>query len=310
MNILLVLFSTLLLYFGGDVLVKNAARLALAIGMSPLVIGLTVVAFGTSSPELLTTLIAAFQGSADVAMGNIVGSNITNLGLILGLSALIYPLRARSRLIRLEVPFMIGVAVLLLPFSHTLTIGRVAGAFLLGLLLLYLLIVVRNSEDPSVDDEFSREYGESVTPVWKCLLGLILGIGLLLLGAQLMIKAAVTLARSIGVSERVIGLSLVALSTSLPELASSLVAAFKREADILLGNLIGSNIFNILGILGVTAIVKPIPVSPEIFRVDLWVMIGISVLVLPFLSSRLRLERWEGGVLLGLYVAYIFVIYR
>jgi len=129
MNILLVLVSTLLLYFGGDVLVKNAARLALAIGMSPLVIGLTVVAFGTSSPELLTTLIAAFQGSADVAMGNIVGSNITNLGLILGLSALIYPLRARSRLIRLEVPFMIGVAVLLFPFSHTLTIGRVAGAF-------------------------------------------------------------------------------------------------------------------------------------------------------------------------------------
>lgn len=311
MDILLVLISTLLLYLGGEILVKNSARLALALGMSPLVIGLTVVAFGTSTPELLTTMIASFRGSADVAMGNIVGSNITNLGLILGLAALIYPLRTKSRLIRWEVPFMIGIAVLLFPFSQNLSIGRLEGVLFLGLLVIYLVFLARNDEQPDADDEFTREYGTSTAiPVWKCLLGIILGIALLLLGAQLLIDAAVNLARSLGVSQRAIALSLVALSTSLPELASSIVAAIKREGDILLGNLIGSNIFNVLGVLGVATVINPIRVSPDIVRIDIWVMIGISILVWPFLSSRLRLERWEGGVLLGLYLIYILAIYR
>lgn len=311
MDILLVLFSTLLLYLGGEVLVKNSARLALALGMSPLVIGLTVVAFGTSTPELLTTTIASFRGAADVAVGNIVGSNITNLGLVLGLAALIHPLRTKSRLIRWEVPFMIAITLLMLLFSQNLAIGRLEGVLCLILLVIYLVFLARNDQQPDADDEFTREYGVSAaTPGWKCLLGIILGITLLLLGAQLLIDAAVNLARSIGVSERAIGLSLVALSTSLPELASSIAAAIKREGDILLGNLIGSNIFNILGVLGVATVINPIRVSPDLVRVDIWVMIGTSVLVWLFLSSRLRLERWEGGVLLGLYLSYILAIYR
>ena len=306
MEIFLVLSGIALLYFGGEVLVKYSSRLALALRLSPFVIGLTIVAFGTSSPELLASLVATLQGAPDLAVGNVIGSNITNLGLILGLSALIHPLRATSQFIRREVPFMIFVIIILVPLSLDLTISRVEGVILFGLLVLYLFYLFKSEE--SGDDEFVQEYGQNKSARGS-VLGVIGGVALLVLGAQILVTSAIEIARDFGVSERVIGLSLVAFGTSLPELASSLVATMKREGNILLGNLIGSNIFNVLGILGLTAIVTPIEISPNVFRFDLWVAIGISVVVLPFLTTQLRIERWEGVILLVAYFGYIAFLF-
>ena len=307
MEIFLVVIGIVLLYLGGEVLVKYSSRLALALRLSPFVIGLTIVAFGTSSPELLASLVATLRGAPDLAMGNIVGSNIANLGLILGISALIHPLRATSQFIRREVPFMIFVIIILVPLSLDLTISRIEGFILFGLLVLYLFYLFKNSES-SGDDEFVQEYGQNKSTRGS-VLGVIGGIALLVLGAQILVTSAIEIARGFGVSERVIGLSLVAFGTSLPELASSVVAAMKREGNILLGNLIGSNIFNVLGILGLTAIITPVEISPSVFRFDLWVAIGISVAVLPFLTTQLRIERWEGVVLLVAYLGYIAFLF-
>ena len=306
MEIFLVVIGIVLLYLGGEVLVKYSSRLALALRLSPFVIGLTIVAFGTSSPELLASLVATLQGAPDLAVGNVIGSNITNLGLILGLSALIHPLRATSQFIRREVPFMIFVIIILVPLSLDLTISRVEGVILFGLLVLYLFYLFKSEE--SGDDEFVQEYGQNKSARGS-VLGVIGGVALLVLGAQILVTSAIEIARDFGVSERVIGLSLVAFGTSLPELASSLVATMKREGNILLGNLIGSNIFNILGILGLTAIITPIKISPSVFRFDLWVAIGISVAVLPFLTTQLRIERWEGVILLVAYLGYIAFLF-
>lgn len=309
MSILLILIGVPLLYFGGELLVKYSSRLALALGMSPLLIGLTIVAFGTSSPELLATLVATFKGSPDVAMGNIVGSNITNIGLILGLSALVYPVQAKSKFIRREVPLMILVTLILVPFSANLVIGRLEGLVLFTVMVIYLVFLLKNDRDALVDEEFSEEYGRDRLTGWRPLIGVMIGIGLLVAGAQSLVTGAIDVARDLGITERVIGTSLVALSTSLPELASSLVAAMKRESDILLGNIIGSNIFNILATLGLTSMISPVSMSAEIARIDLWVAIAFSVVVLPILATRLRMERWEGVILLVAYVVYIGFLY-
>ncbi|MGP1384441.1 MAG: calcium/sodium antiporter [Thainema sp.] len=318
MSILLTLIGIPLLYFGGEILVKYSSRLALALGLSPLVIGLTIVAFGTSSPELLATLISAFKDAPDVAMGNIVGSNITNIGLILGISAMIQPFRARSKVIRREIPVMIFAGVILIPFSWDLTISRLEGAFLFASLVAYLFYLLKSDGDAIADevldeitdgdvaneDEFMREYGHDRASGWKPVFGVVVGIALLVLGAQSLVTGAIDLAREFGLTERVIGVTLVAFSTSLPELASSLVASFKKEADILLGNIVGSNIFNALGILGITSMVNPVNMSADV-QFDLYIAIAFSVLVLPFLLSSLTMERWEGGILVVLYVVYV-----
>lgn len=317
MSILLTLIGIPLLYFGGELLVKYSSRLALTLGLSPLVIGLTIVAFGTSSPELLATLISAFKNAPDVAMGNIVGSNITNIGLILGISAMIQPFRARSKVIRREIPVMIFAGVILIPFSWDLTISRLEGAFLFASLVAYLFYLLKSdgdaiaeevldeiSEDSTSEDDFTREYGHNRASGWKPILGVIGGIALLVIGAQSLVTGAIDIAREFGLTERVIGVTLVAFSTSLPELASSLVASFKKEADILLGNIVGSNIFNALGILGITSMVNPVNMSADVLF-DLYVAIGFSVAVLPFLLSSLTMERWEGGILVALYAIYV-----
>lgn len=310
LTIILIIVGVVLLYYGGELLVDNAARLASFLGMSPLVIGLTIVAFGTSSPELLTSVMASFKDAPDVAMGNVVGSNIANLGLILGLSAIVFPLQARARFTRREVPFMIGVAVLLVPLSLNLVINRLEGILFIILLGIYLFVLFRDGEETAeVDEEFSLEYSEKTKSVIKSSLGIVLSILLLVGGAHSLVTGAVDLARTIGISERIIGLSLVALSTSLPELASSLVAARKHEGDILIGNIIGSNVFNILAVLGLTAIVKPVNMSPELIRFDLWAMVFVSALVFPFCYTQRRIDRIEGVILLLLYCGYIAFIY-
>ncbi len=310
MSWVLLVLGILLLYLGGETLVRNATRLARALGISPLVVGLTVVAFGTSAPELAATVTAALKGAPGVALGNVVGSNIANLGLILGLAALISPLRTTARFLRREVPFMLGVSVLMFGLVQDGMVTRANAAVLLLLLGVYLTYLLREErEPPEVEAEFVEAYGADRVPVWRGLLGVGAGVGLLVLGADALVEGAVALARGFGVSERVIGLTVVAVGTSLPELASALVAALRRESDIVLGNLVGSNVFNVLAILGVTALVRPVPVQTGAVQLDLGVMLGLSVLVWPFLYTGYRLGRREGAALLLAYLGYVILLY-
>lgn len=311
MDVFFIALGIALLYFGGELLVTNASKLARIWGLSPLVIGLTVVAFGTSAPELAASLTAALQGSAALAIGNVVGSNIANIALILGVAALLHPLRTEARFIRREVPIMIVVAGLLVLLFRDGSLGRFEGALFLTLLALYLWVMLRGSEQPQVEAAFAEAYagGSSVTSPRRTVLGALAGLALLVIGAQLLITGATALARSAGVPELVIGLSLVAVGTSLPELATSVIAALKRESDIALGNIVGSNIFNILGILGVTTLVQPVTLPYAEVALDLWLMLGLSLLMLPFLLTGLRLGRREAAVLLLLYALYLGYLY-
>ena len=305
------------LFVGGDLLVRFASRLARRLGISSLVIGLTVVAFGTSAPELAASLTAALRGSADIALGNVIGSNTANLGLILGLSALVTPLATRAPFLRRELPFMLLTGAALLPLLADGRLGRVEGLGLVTVLLIYLAVLLRGARRNAPSGEGSSDAGttgeatEKATggetgdpsPLLLSLLGIAGGLVLLVGGAQALVSGAITVATALGVPETVIGLTLVAVGTSLPELASSLAAAFKREPDIVLGNIVGSNIFNVLAILGISGSVAPLTATAA-FGLDLWIMLGFSLLVAPFLVTRLTLSRWEGGLLVGLYAAY------
>lgn len=310
LDLLLILVGIVLLYFGGELLVRNASALARSWGLSPMVVGLTIVAFGTSSPELAASMTAALQGSPQIALGNIVGSNSANIAFILALTALIHPLSATANFLRREVPIMVGAAGLLFVMLLGGVVGRAEGAMLLVLLAAYLWILFRGGEKAEVQEEFAQEYADPVpTSTWPAVLLALVGLGLLVGGAQLLVAGATSLARGFGAPEFIIGLSLVAVGTSLPELATSLIAAMKREPDIALGNIVGSNIFNILAILGITVLAQPLVVPYSTVAVDLWVMLGLSVLLVPFLVSGLRLGRREGGVLLALYIGYLAYLY-
>ena len=300
-----------MLYAGGEALVRGSVALASLSGLSPLVIGLTVVSFGTSSPELASTMAAALAGSPEVAFGNVVGSNIANIGLILGLTAMIWPIGTPASFLRRELPFMLLASGLMFLLVANGLISRIEGAVLLALLVLFLVYLLRRDTppQPEVVREFSSAYRGGAKPALFNTLLVVAGIALLVLGAKSLVTGGINLARLFGVSERVIGLTLVALGTSLPELASSIVAAIKRESGILLGNLIGSNVFNILCILGLTVMVQPITISPRAVWGDLIVMLGLSGLVWPLLASGLKLERWEGFILLAIYTVYILFLF-
>lgn len=307
LDLLLVALGVGLLYGGGESLVSGSTALARTLGMSPLVVGLTVVAFGTSAPELAATLAASLQGSPEVAFGNVVGSNIFNVGLILGIAAVIYPLAARARFLRREMPFMVGTSALVLFLVRDGRVGRGEGLVLLLLLAGYLWIMLRKDEESArVAAEFAEAYGEITTPLWASVLRVVVGIAVLVVGAKVLVSGAIGVARGLGVPERVIGLTLVAFGTSLPELASSIVAAARREGDIVLGNIVGSNIFNVLAILGTASVTLPIHVQVGLGAwTDLAVMLGFSLVLWPFLHTGRRLERWEGIVLLVGFAAYL-----
>lgn len=309
MNIILIALGVALLYFGGNLLVKNSSRLAQNWGISPLVIGLTIVAFGTSAPELAASVTAALRGSPEIALGNVIGSNIANIALILALTALVYPLRTQAAFLRREMPIMIGAAALLLLLFFNGNLARAEGALLLALLGVYLWLLFRGQETPEIEQEFAQEYSGAPNSPWRSAFGALLGLGLLVAGAQSLVAGATSLARGFGVPELIIGLTLVAVGTSLPELSASIIAAIKREPEIALGNIVGSNIFNILFILGATTVLQPIDVAFSTVAVDLWVMLGLSVLLLPFLLTGLRLGRREGSVLLVFYAAYVAYLY-
>lgn len=311
MSWIYLIMGVALLYVGGEFLVAHASDLARRLGVSPLVVGLTVVAFGTSAPELASSIEAVLQDAHGVAFGNAVGSNIANIGLVLGLAALITPVATGARFLRREVPFMIIVCALPIPMALNHRLDRWEGVILLAVILLYLFYLLKHkgasSQENDVVPSADVEQGH---PIWYIFGGIVMGLALLVGGAKALVTGAVDIARTIGVSERVIGLTVVACGTSLPELAASVVAAIKKESDILLGNVVGSNIFNILLILGATAVVEPIRLVAEGIWIDLGVMVGFSMIVLLFLYTGLRVVRLEGAILVagyGAYVSYLFI---
>lgn len=310
-DVFLLALGAALLYFGGDFLVGGASSLARALGVKPMIVGLTVVSLGTSSPEAFSSIMAAIQGSSDVAIGNIVGSNIANIGLILGASALVYPILTKARFIRREVPFMIGVAVLLTIIAATGLVPRWLGVILLLLNIPYLYMLTRSGEEPNVEEEFRHEYERgNARPTWQSLLILLAGLVLLALGARFLVSGALDLARNLGISELVIGLTMVAIGTSLPELFTCVIAALRKEPDIALGNVVGSNILNVLFVLGLTSVIQPVAVGDaQGLLVDALIALALSVLLIPFLLTGLRLARREGAVLLIAYAGYLAYLF-
>lgn len=302
-----IVLSLVLLYYGAEGLVRGSSSLALRLGITPLVVGLTVVAMGTSAPEVLVSVKAALAGKGDLAVGNVIGSNIFNIGAILGLTALIAPMRVQLQVLKFDAPVMLGVCCLtpLLLLDHT--IRRWEGALLFSGIILYLAMnvwIARRTATPEVASEFEGGVPQRSRSAALDVLFILGGLGLLVLGARLLTDNAVLLARAFGVTEAVIGLTIVAAGTSVPELAASLVAAVRKESDIAIGNVIGSNIFNVLSILGIGAIASPLVVS-QIRMTDIVVMLGFSAALIPILWTGLRISRLEGGVLFAAFLAYM-----
>lgn len=295
---------------GAELLVRGASRIAAALGISPLIVGLTVVAFGTSSPELAVSVGAVLSGQGDISVGNVIGSNIFNILFILGFSALIAPLVVAHQLVRFDVPLMIGCSVLLLAFAANGVIGHAEGALLFAGIVAYTVFLIwqaRREKNAEVEAEYARAYPASPVRRWLIDAGLVVaGLALLVLGAHWLVESAVVFARALGVSELVIGLTIVAAGTSLPEVAASVVAAVRGERDIAVGNVVGSNLYNLLAVLGVTALVAPdgITVAPSVVHFDIPVMIAASVACLPIFFTGYRIDRWEGALFLGYYLCY------
>lgn len=308
MPVLEIAAGLLLLLGGGELLVRGAVGLARQMGISPLIIGLTLVGFGTSMPELVTSVQAALIGAPGIAIGNVVGSNIANVLLILGLSALIWPLACPAAAIRRDGTIMMLASGAMLAIVLSGALGRIQGALLLAGLVGFLVLSWRAERtSPGAPDTASDAAHPRAATWWgiKVAALSLLGLAILVLGAQLLVGGAVTLAEKIGLSQTVIGLTLVAVGTSLPELATSLVAAWRRHGDIVLGNIIGSNIFNILGIAGITALVEPLVVPGEIVQLDIWVMLIAASLLMVFGLLHGCLQRRHGALLLGGYGLYL-----
>ena len=310
---------------GADSLVRGSARIAARTGLSPVVIGLTVVAFGTSAPELAVSIGAAVNDSSDIALGNVVGSNIANILLVLGLSSVAGGgLFVAFRIVRTDVPIMIGLSVALLILGIDGSIGRLDGAlFVIGLItyITWTVITARRESRSSADldrdgisdsAELAAQYTSGLeedlsgtTPVGRDILAILAGLVLLVVGAQMLVSAATDIAEQFGVSQLVIGLTVVAIGTSLPELATSVVAAARGQRDLAVGNAIGSNLFNILGVVGIASLVSPMTVSDGALGFDLPFMIAVAVACLPMFVNGFELKRWEGFVFVGYYVAYL-----
>lgn len=312
MTIFLFVFGLVFLIIGAEILVRGASRIAQRMGIPPLIVGLTVVAFGTSAPELAVSIKSALSAQADIAVGNIIGSNIFNILFILGLSALIIPLRVSQQLIRLDVPLMIGLSVVVLFFSLDQNISRTNGLILVIGLVAYLVYLFYQGQKENADtaaektSEISKVDGQ-IQSSWTINIGLVFG-GLLLLviGSRWLVDSAVTFAQFLGVNELIIGLTIVSAGTSLPEVVTSIIAAVRGERDIAVGNIVGSNIFNIMAVLGLTSIIAPagIEVSNAVIGFDLPVMIAVALASLPIFFTGGIISRWEGGLFLGYYGAY------
>ncbi|TPV35485.1 calcium/sodium antiporter [Paucihalobacter ruber] len=313
MSILLVLAGLVLLVVGGEYLVRSSVALSFKFNISKLVIGMTIVSFATSAPELLVSLQAALAGNSDIALGNVIGSNVANIGLVLGLTAMISPLVVDRSFYRLNWPMMMLVSIVLYFFlKNDNVLSLLEGVILMVALIVFLVILVRSSlksknvDVEEVDDKLQFVSGIKIT-IW-----LIIGALALYFGSEWLVKGAQQLAQSVGVSDYAISVTVIAIGTSVPELAASIIAAIKQEKAISLGNLIGSNIFNICSVLGLTAMIKPIavnPNTPEILASNIFWMIGIAAVMLPlvFLPKRYELSRYKGFLLFGAYMVFIYI---
>ena len=311
-HVLFFLLGLAALVAGAEALVRGASRIALSLGISPLVVGLTIVAVGTSSPEVAVSVGAALSGNTDIAVGNVVGSNIFNVLFILGISAVITPLVVHSQIIRQEVPIMIGASVVLGIMILDGTLASWESALLLALLVAYVVFLVRQSRAESAEtrDEYagSMQRGGEWDSHWAVQVLLIAaGLGLLVLGSNWLVDSAVAFARAFGVSDLVIGLTIIAAGTSMPEVATSIMAAIRGERDIAVGNVIGSNTFNILGCLGLSGIVSAngLGIAPAVLNFDIWVMIAVAIACLPVLLLRRQIGRKRGLLFLAYYGAYV-----
>ncbi|GIU33426.1 calcium/sodium antiporter [Shewanella schlegeliana] len=297
--LLSILGGFLILTLGAEALVRGASQIALRLGLTPLIIGLTIVAFGTSAPELAVSVKSAIAGNSGIALGNVIGSNIANIGLILGITALIRPIKIESQMVRRDIPIMIAASLL---FWSLLLDGGLSfwdGAILSALLVAYLTFSYFTAEKQTDDDVEDTKQNPMLSVLF-----IVIGISMLVGGGILFVDGAVAMAQSFGISEVIIGLTIVAIGTSMPELVTSIVAALKGQSDIAIGNVVGSNLFNILGILGVTALIHPI-VGSEISNLDWVAMIAFAVILLPFAYTGLRIGRREAALLVLGYVVYI-----
>ncbi len=307
-SLIFILLGLVLLYLGGEGLVRGSSSLALRLGLTPLVVGLTVVAFGTSAPELVVSVKAALDGQGAIAMGNVLGSNALNVGLILGLTALICPLKVQLQILRIDAPIMVLVSLLGGWMLMDLHISRVEGGVLLFGLLAYVIFTVWYAKTVRQPVAVVEEYAEALPPplgsAWKDIAFVLCGLALLIAGSRFMVDGSISLARLFGISEAVIGLTIVAAGTSMPELVTCVVAALKKEPDIAIGNIIGSNIFNILGILGGAALTRPLS-GAGIQMTDIYVSVAFALILVPMLRSGSKLMRWEGVMLLAAYLGYM-----
>ena len=305
-TLLQMLGGLVILVAGAELLVRGSVGTALRFGLTPLLIGLTIVAFGTSAPELVVSIQAASNGSDDIALGNIIGSNISNIALILGIAALIQPLKVQTSIIRKDVPILLGTSLLLVFFLMDGVISQLEGFFFFTGVVAFTVASIRMAKmetSVEVNSEYEDVVPKKSLPLWLNALMIVAGLGLLILGAKWLVDGAIEIASSVGMSQAVVGLTIVAVGTSLPELATSVMAALKKEGDIAIGNVVGSNIFNILCILGITAMILPVS-QGGITTIDILLMLGLTLLLLPILRSGYIVSRIEGGVLLTIYIVY------
>jgi cation:H+ antiporter len=312
-TVVLLIIGLIVLIVGGDYLVRGSSSIALRLHLSPLVVGLTIVSFGTSAPELLISVQSAIKGSPDITMGNVVGSNICNLALVLGLTAVISPVKVQPNSIKIDWPMTMGSSLLLFLVVREGLLSSFEGIIFLVAISIYLFLIIRQSriniKSQKINSEKSNDIPDAPSKqIWKDALFIIIGCVALYYGSEWFVTSAKDLAISIGVEERVVGLTVVALGTSLPELVTAAVASYKGETDLALGNLMGSNIFNILSILGITAIIKPVLVNAEILNKDIIWMLLITLLILPLMVVRRVVGRADGIVLLIVYAVYVYTV--
>ena len=306
LSLLVFVLGLVALYWGAHLMIRGASRMARDLGVNALVIGLTVVAMGTSMPELLVGVVASVRDSGDIAIGNVLGSNIANIALILGLAALIKPIPVQTRLPAREVPIMIGASLLFYMLALDGNLTRADGTVLLVSLVLYTVYLLRSArvDPPVVEAEYKKFVAPGGTIIGHIALTVV-GLGILLAGASYVVDGAAVVARWLGVSDLAIGLTVVALGTSLPELATAIAASVQNEGDILVGNVVGSNVFNIFAVLGFASMARPLDISRSVVTIEAPVMLAVSVLLLPFVWTALRLSRLEGGLLLATYAAFV-----
>ena len=313
MDYIFIILGLIALVGGGEILVRGATSIALKFKITPFVVGMTVVAFGTSAPELLVSLSAALDGSPDISIGNVVGSNIANIALVLGATALVYPIRVSKTSLSVDWPMLMLASLLFYFFILNLKLEWYEGIIFVSILATFTIWMIRKSRKAGLKktDEASNDFNKEAIKemnIWMSFLLIAGGCLALVIGADWLVYGAKNIARSYDVSESVISLSMIAIGTSLPELATSIMAAFKKQTDIAIGNILGSNLFNILSILGITAIVKEINVNELILQSDIFWMLGLSAILLPMMLLRRDIDRVEGSLLLIAYAAYMYFL--